>query len=125
MRRASQLLRLPVQYKARQAEATFRTRPVRPSSLLISLSECSKTRAFSRSTILQDDKDEHAAKAKELNEKAQKDKEKTVRHDGQLDDKIGQAKELQARTPWHREGADKPPVRRLRSAGAMTKGTPF
>jgi hypothetical protein len=29
---------------------------------------------------------------------------------------------LQARTPWHREGSDKPPVKRMRSAGAMTKG---
>lgn len=39
-----------------------------------------------------------------------------------LDEQIGQAKELQARTPWHREGSDKPPVKRLRRAGAMTKG---
>jgi calcium uniporter protein, mitochondrial len=45
-----------------------------------------------------------------------------VKHDGSLDRKIGEAKELQKRTPWHREGADRPPVRRLRSAGAMTKG---
>lgn len=43
-------------------------------------------------------------------------------HDGSLDRKIGEAKELQKRTPWHREGADQPPVKRLRSAGAMTKG---
>lgn len=29
----------------------------------------------------------------------------------------------QFRTPWHREGSDKPPVARQRSASAMTKGT--
>tara|TARA_R110002060_G_scaffold18542_8_gene25471 strand:+ start:1731 stop:1964 length:234 start_codon:yes stop_codon:yes gene_type:complete len=40
----------------------------------------------------------------------------------QIDDAIGEAKELQARTPWHREGSDQPPVKRNRSAGAMTKG---
>ena len=33
------------------------------------------------------------------------------------------AKEKQVRTPWHREGVDTPPVRRQRSAGAMTMGT--
>src|SRR5450432_3217261 len=43
-------------------------------------------------------------------------------HDGLLDRKIGQQKELQARTPWHRDGTDQPPVSRMRSAGAMTKG---
>ena len=42
----------------------------------------------------------------------------------QLDYAIGEAKELQARTPWHREGTDRPPVKRPRSAGAMTKGIP-
>ncbi|CAG8958166.1 hypothetical protein HYFRA_00000517 [Hymenoscyphus fraxineus] len=40
----------------------------------------------------------------------------------QIDNVINEEKELQARTPWHREGADQPPVRRNRSAGAMTKG---
>ncbi|KAI9673188.1 MAG: hypothetical protein M1817_003051 [Caeruleum heppii] len=35
---------------------------------------------------------------------------------------IGEEKEKQARTPWHREGTDVPPVARQRSAGAMTKG---
>ena len=47
---------------------------------------------------------------------------KQLKHDGSLDRKIGEAKELQTRTPWHREGTDQPPVKRLRSAGAMTKG---
>ncbi|KAF2754934.1 hypothetical protein EJ05DRAFT_533124 [Pseudovirgaria hyperparasitica] len=32
------------------------------------------------------------------------------------------SKEKQIRTPWHREGSDKAPVARQRSAGAMTKG---
>jgi hypothetical protein len=45
-----------------------------------------------------------------------------LNHDGSLDRKIGEAKELQARTPWHREGAEQPPVRRTRRASAMTKG---
>ena len=31
-------------------------------------------------------------------------------------------KEKQTRAPWHREGSNVPPVRRPRSAGAMTKG---
>ncbi len=45
-----------------------------------------------------------------------------VKHDGSLDKKIGQEKELQKRTPWHREGAEQPPVKRLRRTGTMTKG---
>jgi len=59
---------------------------------------------------------DYAEKAKELNQKGADEQE------GQLDRAIGQAKELQARTPWHREGSDTPPVKRNRSAGAMTKG---
>lgn len=35
---------------------------------------------------------------------------------------IAEEKEKQKRAPWHREGSDEPPVRRQRSAGAMTKG---
>ena len=38
------------------------------------------------------------------------------------DSVIAQDKQKQIRTPWQREGADKPPVSRPRSAGAMTKG---
>jgi hypothetical protein len=37
--------------------------------------------------------------------------------------KLQEDKGKQIRTPWHREGSDKPPVARQRSAGAMTKGT--
>ncbi|KAJ4371190.1 hypothetical protein N0V83_004406 [Neocucurbitaria cava] len=36
--------------------------------------------------------------------------------------KLDEDKGKQIRTPWHREGSDKPPVARQRSAGAMTKG---
>ncbi|KEF53712.1 uncharacterized protein A1O9_10113 [Exophiala aquamarina CBS 119918] len=39
-----------------------------------------------------------------------------------FDTAVGEQKEKQVRTPWHRQGADTPPVRRQRSAGAMTKG---
>jgi calcium uniporter protein, mitochondrial len=48
-----------------------------------------------------------------------------LKHDGSLDRKIGQAIELQTRTPWHKDGADQPPAQRLRSAGAMTKGMSY
>ena len=44
---------------------------------------------------------------------------------GPIDHAVDEAKELQARTPWHRDGSDKPPVKRPRSAGAMTKGLLF
>ncbi|KIW61378.1 hypothetical protein, variant [Exophiala xenobiotica] len=33
-----------------------------------------------------------------------------------------EGKNKQQRAPWHRQGADEPPVKRQRSAGAMTKG---
>ena len=36
---------------------------------------------------------------------------------------VADDQEKQQRAPWHREGVDEPPVRRQRSAGAMTKGT--
>ena len=54
---------------------------------------------------------------KELNKKTMDEQESN------LDDQLAQEKEKQTRTPWHREGAEKPPVARQRSAGAMTKGT--
>ncbi|ESZ98127.1 hypothetical protein SBOR_1506 [Sclerotinia borealis F-4128] len=62
----------------------------------------------------------YTEKAKELNQKGL-NKEEDWFHN-QLDEAIGEQKEIQARTPWHREGSDKPPVKRNRSAGAMTKG---
>ncbi|KAF4542139.1 Coiled-coil domain containing protein [Lasiodiplodia theobromae] len=39
-----------------------------------------------------------------------------------FDQRVAEDKGKQIRTPWHREGSDVPPVGRLRSAGAMTKG---
>ncbi|CZT46081.1 related to COQ2-para-hydroxybenzoate--polyprenyltransferase [Rhynchosporium secalis] len=75
-------------------------------------------RAFSTSIPTRED--EATSKAKALNQKGL-DEEVDGFHK-QIDNAIGQAKELQAKTPWHREGSDKPPVVRNRSAGAMTKG---
>ncbi|KFY38159.1 hypothetical protein V495_06719 [Pseudogymnoascus sp. VKM F-4514 (FW-929)] len=81
--------------------------------------------------------DKYKAQAKELNRKGMElqeeevsasneaeggEKEGKSEKKGYLDDEIGSAKEKQARTPWHREGPENPPVRKLRTAGAMTKG---
>jgi hypothetical protein len=57
-----------------------------------------------------------AQKARELNQQGIDEQESS------LDHALSEEREKQARTPWHREGADEPPVRRQRSAGAMTKG---
>lgn len=85
----------------------------------------------------QSSEDKYKAQAKELNRKGMElqeegrsendvaeggKKESKSSSNGYLDDEIGTAKEKQARTPWHREGPEDPPVRKLRSAGAMTKG---
>jgi calcium uniporter protein, mitochondrial len=56
------------------------------------------------------------ARARDLHEKATADE--MAEFDGELE----HHKERQKYRPWHREGADQPPVRRQRSAGAMTKG---
>jgi hypothetical protein len=76
-------------------------------------------RSFSGCKSSREGKD-YAAQAKELNQKGLDKQEDGFNN--QLDNAIGEAKELQARTPWHREGSDQPPVKRRRSAGAMTKG---
>lgn len=49
--------------------------------------------------------------------KAPADKKKTT-----YDDAIAQEQGKQAAAPWHREGSEQPPVKRQRSASAMTKG---
>ncbi|OAF56040.1 hypothetical protein VC83_07405 [Pseudogymnoascus destructans] len=81
--------------------------------------------------------DKYKAQEKELNGKGMElqeeerspsddaeggEKENKSSSNGYLDDEIGSARERQARTPWQREGPESPPVRKLRSAGAMTKG---
>lgn len=43
-------------------------------------------------------------------------------HATTFDDAIAQEQGKQARAPWHREGSEQPPVKRQRSASAMTKG---
>lgn len=40
----------------------------------------------------------------------------------EFDTAVTEEKEKVTRAPWHRQGVDVPPVRRQRSAGAMTKG---
>ena len=93
---------------------TFRSRPQAQCIPPLALSG----RPFSSTKIKR--KDEYAEQAKSLNQKGQDELEASF--NSQIDHSIGEAKELQTRTPWHREGSDKPPVKRMRSAGAMTKG---
>lgn len=45
-----------------------------------------------------------------------------VRQEAAFEGALDQQEEKQARTPWHREGSDTPPVARERSAEAITKG---
>ncbi|RDW68262.1 hypothetical protein BP5796_08919 [Coleophoma crateriformis] len=90
---------------------TFRSRPVASSAF-----SAPNTR-FLHVTKLRM-KETRAGQAEELDQKCQDEQEQ----ESNLDEQIGQAKELQTRTPWHREGSDKPPVKRMRRAGAMTKG---
>ncbi len=104
-----------------QILSTFRSRPKQtyssPLSAVRILSR-SSIRGISSTTFLR--KEDYAARARELHQKSADEHEDEF--NSQIDNAIGQAKELQARTPWHREGSDKPPVKRMRSAGAMTKG---
>lgn len=100
----------------RQIPLTFRSRPsyLQPYSVPLPI------RAFSHThRILQDTSAEK--RARELNEKSLAEHEDGYK--GNLDNVIGKERELQVRTPWHREGSDRPPVKRMRSASAMTKGT--
>jgi hypothetical protein len=43
----------------------------------------------------------------------------------EYEDGVAQQRNKQHKRPWHREGTDQPPINRLRSAGAMTKGLPL
>lgn len=58
-----------------------------------------------------------AQKARDLNQQGIDDQV------SKFDDALAEEKEKEVRAPWHREGADVPPVHRQRSAGAMTKGS--
>lgn len=95
---------------------TFRSRPTPRSSSAVF--PASSYRQFSSALISR--KEDYESQAKELNKKGLDKQEDGF--NSQIDNAIGEAKELQARTPWHREGSDSPPVKRNRSAGAMTKG---
>ena len=57
------------------------------------------------------------AKARSLHEKATADEME------EYNSEVEHYKQRQQERPWHREGVDSPPVRRQRSAGAMTKGS--
>lgn len=56
------------------------------------------------------------ARAQSLHDKA------NVAELSEMDESIEHQKERQKQRPWHRTGVDEAPVRRQRSAGAMTKG---
>ena len=66
--------------------------------------------------LLQTRASSSAQKAKDLNQQSI-DEELS-----EFEDNVEAEREKQVRAPWQREGADKPPVSRPRSAGAMTKG---
>lgn len=122
MRRATQLLprcRVASQpiCQAITFTGAFRSRAAPQLSIKRDAPSCLRT--FASTSIWREEKS-YSEKARELNQKG-RDKEEDW-FDNQLDNAIGEQKEIQARTPWHREGSDKPPVRRNRSAGAMTKG---
>lgn len=75
-------------------------------------------RPFSTTTG-HDSNEDYAQAAKELNQKDLDEQESQV---GDAISHEKQEKGKQARTPWHRQGSDVPPVARPRSASAMTKG---
>ena len=105
-----------------QIISKFRSRPAaknHPSPATTCLLYQSSNRAFCSTRLLR--QEDATARAKALHQKSADEHEDAF--NSQIDNAIGQAKELQARTPWHREGSDKPPVKRMRSAGAMTKGS--
>lgn len=104
--------------------------------VLAPITQCHNVRIYSKTSLAL--RGHAAQEAKRLSEKGmadgeglasddkdsvkQESKYDEVEYDGRLDEKLGEQAEKQSRTPWHREGADRPPVKRMRSAGAMTKG---
>ncbi|KAL9121489.1 MAG: hypothetical protein Q9187_001955 [Circinaria calcarea] len=78
-----------------------------------------KHRRPSSTTTRHSANENYAQAARELNQKGLDQQESQV---GEAISQEKQEKEKQARTPWHRQGSDVPPVARPRSASAMTKG---
>lgn len=79
------------------------------------------TRSIASSTPPERSSDSSYAKpAEQLNhdvsEEEKQDYDQRIAEEGRI---------RQIRTPWHREGSEKPPVATQRSAGAMTKGLFF
>jgi hypothetical protein len=104
---------------SREPVVTFRSRP---STLLQSWIPFSRPFSSAESLWKQSAATDQAKRLSQQSLDEQESEFKDGGFDNQIDNAIGAQKELQARTPWHREGSDKPPVKRLRSAGAMTKG---
>jgi len=95
------------------------------ASIFSCLRDCQQPHFRNRpfSTSPRTRKEDYAKAAKALNQKGLDDHENGFNK--QLDGQMGEAEEKQVRSPWNREGSDKPPVKRLRSASAMTKGESF
>lgn len=89
---------------------------------LAKASPCTTLRTSSTSLIsivqtqIQKRSNSHTAAAKALNQKGIDEEVSS------FDAALKEARENQVRAPWHREGTQEPPVNRMRSAGAMTKG---
>ncbi len=100
--------------------STFRSRPqslAAPSSLFWPKSHAQ--RVFSSSVRGSKEVASGTDRAKRLKQDEQEEQEDQF--DKQIDDSVGEARELQARRPWHREGSDEKPVKRM-DAGSTTKG---
>jgi len=105
-------------------QSTFRSRPSSSASSVYRYRLFSTTQIAREHRSPEEKREYYKGQAKEVTElhTRHEEGEKAEIKAGKLEEAIGEAKELQARTPWHREGTDEPPVRRDRSAGAMTKG---
>jgi hypothetical protein len=120
MRRVS-LLRLSAFHRLRPtlqgplSPLQNRTRSQIPTLPLFSITQARRISSSAPSRT-----DVNAAKAKALNQKDLDKQEEGFNN--QIDNAIGEAEELQVRTPWHRQASDEPPVKKMRRAGAMTKG---
>ncbi|KAI9652721.1 MAG: hypothetical protein M1831_006614 [Alyxoria varia] len=117
--------------------------PVSPFLLRKAQSQCSKTTPFSTLNIIPQERKSESKHQPQLAAfstsqrlrksldpekptatRSPRDIEHNVTHEelSDFDKRVAEDKETQIRTPWHREGSEKPPVARPRSAGAMTKG---